>query len=304
MLTMNHIHYTGKYNPHFRPVSNQEIFTVEMSPTGSGKTYFYRDSPNTIMLMPTNALVRQNGGMIASAKALAGERSQWKHLHRHCCDYMTYDKFSGHMQHEDLSDFNIIIDEAHLLIASDKKEHYDLLKALFCRDIAYKELKLISATFRKEVLEMYNSDFPLLVNQYIKDDYLPTIRFTTQLPIINTSMRTLFFINSKDKIIQIKEHFEEKFPSMVIAILSADTEIPDTQELQKCHLILSTCVIKQGYSIECPIDQVIIHNVFNAIGAMDIIQYMARPRINTPEVYVISAKRHWLYTLLLFVDFG
>jgi len=52
--------------------------------------------------------------------------------------------------------------------------------------------------------------------------------------------------------------------------------------------------MKQGFSLLCRIDQVVIHNVYNPIGAMDIIQYMARPRYNLPEIYVIPARTHFM----------
>jgi predicted ATP-dependent Lon-type protease len=58
IMEVNIIEYSSQYNPHFRPISNDQIITVEISPTGSGKSYFYKDSPNTIMLMPTNTMVR------------------------------------------------------------------------------------------------------------------------------------------------------------------------------------------------------------------------------------------------------
>ena len=147
-INITKIEYSEPYNPHFRPISNKQITTVEISPTGSGKTYFYRNSPNTVMLMPTNALVRQNKGLIAENKAKDGERSKWIQRHTSKCDYMTYDKFLGHSHHEDMSDINIIIDEAHLILASLSDEHYSLLEKRFTRKLEYKELKLISATLR------------------------------------------------------------------------------------------------------------------------------------------------------------
>lgn len=295
MLSINKLEYTEKYNPYFRAVTNQKIITVEISPTGSGKTHFYKNSKNTIMLMPTNAMIREHNGLLSSKQAQEGERYKWGEIHRDKCDYMTYDKFTGHMKREDLSDFNIIIDEAHLLLASDNELYYDLLKALFTRSFDYKELKLLSATLRKEILELYNNDgvYQLAVNQAINTNYKPIIQFTKTLPEIDDKCTTLFFINSKDKMIQIKEHYEGLFPNIKVIQISSDKEIPDTATLKKYNLILSTCYIKQGFNIKCHIDQVIIHNQYNAVGAMELIQYMARPRINQPLIYVIPASTHF-----------
>jgi len=294
-VKINKIEYSEQYNPHFRPISHKQITTVEISPTGSGKTHFYRNSPNTVMLMPTNALVRQHKGLIAENKAKTGERTKWNQLHSGKCDYMTYDKFLGHSHHEDMSDINIIIDEAHLILASLSDEHYSLLEKLFNRKLEYKELKLISATLRHEILDIYDyrANERIQINQYINTNFSPDIQFTKKLPDIDETVKTLFFINSKDKMIQVKEHYEKKYEEIKVVLLSADEEIPDTSKLAKYDLILSTCVLKQGYSITSHIDQVVIHNVYNAVGAMDIIQYMARPRLGQPKIYVIPASTHF-----------
>ncbi len=293
-INITKIEYSERYNPHFRPISNKQTTTVEISPTGSGKTHFYKDSPNTIMLMPTNALVRQHNGLIAMDKASPGERSKWNERYTDKCDYMTYDKFYGHMQREKMSNLNIIIDEAHVILASLEDLHYELLRKLFSRAFKYKELKLISATLRHEILGIYNYrvDEPMQINQYIKTDFTPTIQFIAKLPIIDTNVKTLFFINSKDKMIQVKEYYEEICKGIKVTILSSE-EMSNPPKLDEFDLILATCVLKQGYSIECHIDQVVIHNVYNAVGAMDIIQYMARPRSGQPKVYVIPASTHF-----------
>ena len=98
------IEYEEQYNSKFRPVTNTPIITVEISPTGSGKNTFYDKSPNTIMIMPSNSMVVQNDGMISLNKALELDvnntnkyRTQWNELMLTKCDYMTYDKFYGHI---------------------------------------------------------------------------------------------------------------------------------------------------------------------------------------------------------------
>lgn len=301
-MTINKIPYSVPYkpntsigyNPHFRPISNQQITTVEISPTGSGKTHAYKATPNTIMLMPTNLMVREHSGMVSEAIAKPGERCKWHEVDTTKCDYMTYDKFLGHSYHEDMSDLNIIIDEAHIILASLSDIHYELLDRLFNRKFDYKELKLISATLRKEILEIYDyrANEPMQVNQYIDTNFTPTIQFTRTIPDLK-GKRTLFFINSMDKILETKELYENFYPGINIAIISADNPVPNLFQLASIDLLLSTCVMKQGFSLLCHIDQVVIHNVYNSIGSMDIIQYMARPRYNQPDVYVIPATTHF-----------
>ncbi len=113
--------YDEQYNTKFRPISNKPILTVEISPTGSGKSTFYKNSPNTIMLMPSNSMVLQNDGMISLNKALELDenntnkyRTQWNQLNLSKCDYMTYDKFYGHVigTKESIANMNIIIESS------------------------------------------------------------------------------------------------------------------------------------------------------------------------------------------------
>lgn len=302
MLEVENIRYDTPYNTLFRPITNTQITTVEISPTGSGKTYFYKNSPYTIMLMPTNSLVRQNGGLLAKDKAEDGERSRWDEIRTDRCEYMTYHKFAGHMKREDISNFNIIIDEAHLLLGSIDEIYHELINTLLMRKINYKELKLISATLRTEVLDMYNRNIAemdsnyagLSVKRYIDTNKNIRIIFTTQIPKIEIGKKTLFFINSKDKMIQIEEYYKEHYSEVRVTKLSADeNEKPSEEKFENHDLILSTSVIKQGYSIATKIDRVIVHNVYNAVGAIEIIQYIARPRNGNPEVYVISSRGHF-----------
>jgi len=300
MINITKKHYSEKYNPHFRPISHQQITTVEISPTGSGKTNFYKNESNTIMLMPTNTMVRQNGGLVSKEIVQKGERCEWNEVDTSKCDYMTYDKFLGHSYHEDMSDLNIIIDEAHIVLASMSDVHYDLLDRLFERKFKYKELKLISATLRPEILDIYDyrEKEPMQVIQYINKNLNPHIQFSTTIPNLKDKYglfkKTLFFINSKDKILQIKEFYEARYQGIKIVIITADSPIPNLFQWVGTHLILATSALKQGFSLNYEIDQVVIYNVYNPVGAMDIIQYMARPRYNQPEVYVIPATTHFM----------
>jgi len=299
MESMPKVEYSTQYNDKFRPISNEAIVTVEISPTGSGKTRYYRDSPNTLMLMPTNALVRQNGGLVSKTKAFDGERTEWNQIDRSKCDYMTYNKFLGHLLvRADISDMNIIIDEAHLLLISDNPTYSELAKILFTRSTPYKELKLITATIRDEVLDFYSQFIKaktgndMSVCKYVKANSEPLQIFCyDKIPQIDPSKKTLFFLNSKIKILQMKQHLETKYPNIKICILSSNPEqLPTEDKFENNDVIFSTSIIKQGYSIETHIDELIIHNVYNPVGAVDILQYIARPRNNQPKIILISSK--------------
>lgn len=294
------IEYDTQFNEKFRAITGTQITTVEISPTGSGKSRFYNDSPNTLMLMPSNAMVIQNGGLVSQIKALEFQeqdktfRTEWKDINITKCDYMTYDKFYGHVKkYPTLSSaFNIIIDEAHMLFASDKEDYQELVMALLSRKIHHKELKLISATLRVEGFALFNK-YKFDINVYQKKDFTPHIYFTKEFPKVEPTERTLIFINSVDKMYQIEDYLEKKYKDIKIMTLSSGDPLPSEQEIEACNVIMSTSVIRQGFSIDAKINKIIIYNVNNPEGAIGILQYMARPRNQTPEVYVVMASTHF-----------
>lgn len=298
-ISIKNITYNGQYNTQFRPITNTPITTVEVSPTGSGKTYFYKDSPNTIMLMPTNTLVKDHNGLVSSNNNEFDEngttkyRTEWNELDLTKCEYMTYDKFAGHIKYEDISNLNIIIDEAHNLLSAQTEIHKELIMKLLYRKKKYKELKLISATLRAEIFEFFKG-VSFDIQGYQKANYKPHINFVYQFPKIDHTQRTLIFINSEEKMYTIAEYCNKNYPEMNILILKSKVSVPTKEEMEKYNLILSTSVIKEGYSIENKIDKLIIFNKFHACGAKEILQYMARPRNQTPDTYVVMADTHFI----------
>ena len=302
MLEIKKVTYDTIYNEQLRPITGEQIITVEISPTGSGKTHFYRNSMNTIMLLPTNALVQQCKGLLANRYKMKGvNRNDWKDISIEGCEYMTYDKFAGHMKHEDISEFNIILDEAHLLLLSIEDHYVDLVRKLLLRKIEYRELKLVSATLRPEILDLYhrvivkidsrNLGFDVI--RYINTSREMHIYFVTNIPKTTPDIKTLFFINSKAKMIQVKEYYKALYPDMRIVMISANEgQIPEEEMFVNNDLILSTSLLQYGYSINTHIDRVIVHNVHNSVGAIGILQYAARPRSNQPEIFVVSASTH------------
>ncbi len=82
------------------------------------------------------------------------------------------------MKRENLSDFNIIIDEAHIILKSLSPIRFELLATLFNRTIEYKDLKLITATLRPEIIELFQrgGGYSISACQYIKNGFSPTIQ--------------------------------------------------------------------------------------------------------------------------------
>jgi hypothetical protein len=302
MLEITTVTYDTQYNEKLRPITGKQITTVEISPTGSGKSHFYRNSADTIMLFPTNSLVQQYNGLMANKYKKEGVKSDWKDMGTSKCDHMTYDKFLGHTKKEDISSFNIILDEAHLLLLSIEDHYVELVRKLLLREIEYRELKLISATLRPEVLDLYHRSICkekshslcFDVMRYIHTSRELHINFVTHIPKITPEIKTLFFVNSKSKMIQVKEYYKSIYQNIRIAMIStSDEQRPNEEIFTNTDLIISTSLLQYGYSISAHIDRVIVHNVHNAVGAIGILQYVARPRNNQPEIFVVSASTHF-----------
>lgn len=300
-INIKTIEYGTTYNTEFRKISNTKITTVEISPTGSGKNTFYDKTPNTIMLMPSNSMVLQNNGLLSLKKVLEIDpnnvnkyRTQWDQIDNSKCEYMTYDKFYGHIigAKEDISNMNIIIDEAHLLLANNKEEYKDLAMALLDRTVEFKELKLISATLRVETLALFTKQ-QFDVHIYQKKGFAPHIYFVKKFPKVDPTQRTLIFINSVDKMYQIEKYLKDKYNNIRIMSIKSGDKLPTEEDIKNHNILLSTSVIKQGYSIENKIDKIIIYNVNNPEGAIGILQYMARPRNQSAEVFVVMSSTHF-----------
>ncbi len=284
------VEYSTKYNTHLRPITNKQITTTEISPTGSGKNHFYEDSPMTIMIMPTNAMVIQNKGLLS--KSLSGSKARPFRTDR--LEVITYDKMYGHLSSNPdfFEDYNIIIDEFHLLATSSSSIHKDLLSILLRREVKFKELKLISATMRDEWFDYLDivSATPIDAVRYIDINRKPHINFVYGLPELLLSERTLIFINDKVKMKQLLVHYRDL--GFKCIELYSGMKIPD--DLSKYSLILSTSVLRQGYSISDHIDKLIVYNNVNSSGAFNVAQYIARARDNEPEIYIVGASTHYL----------
>jgi len=163
----------------------------------------------TIMIMPTNAMVIQNDGLLG--KSLAGGKSRAFRIDR--LEVITYDKMYGHLckDPEFFKDYNIIVDEFHMLATSSSVRHEELLSILLRREVEFKELKLISATMRDEwfsFLDMVSAT-PIDVVRYIDINRKPHINFVYGLPELLTTERSIIFMNDKIKMKQLLVHYRD-----------------------------------------------------------------------------------------------
>lgn len=273
------LEYDTKYNTLFRPITHDKIDTVEISPTGSGKTFMYQQTPMTIMVLPTTAMVIQNNGLIAG--------TSWHGLNPFVCNYMTYDKLAGHLkEHKSIEEYSIIVDEVHLLLGSTDPVQLYLIDTLFNRRVKFRELKCLSATLLPEKISLLLPKCSIF--RYKDLNRSPLITFVQKIPKPLSHERTLIYYNAKIDQAIISDYLD--FPDTLI--INAENRPP--KSLKPYKLIIATQVLREGYNINDPIDTLIIVNQKNPTGAMNIAQYLARPRVNTPKIYVVHSASHFI----------
>ena len=273
------LEYDTQYNKLFRPITHDKIDTVEISPTGSGKTFIYQQAPMTIMVLPTTAMVIQNGGLVAG--------TSWHGLNPYACNYMTYDKLAGHLkERKSIAEYSIIIDEVHLLLGSTDPVQLYLIDMLFNRKVEFRELKCLSATLLPEKISLFLPKCSIF--RYKDLNRSPLITFVQKIPKPLAHERTLIYYNAKIDQAIISDYLD--FPNTLI--INAENRPPESLEPYK--LIIATQVLREGYNINETIDTLIIVNQKNPTGAMNIAQYLARPRKNTPKIYVVHSASHFI----------
>lgn len=274
------IEFTSKYLP-LLDLSNRDTFIL--APTGSGKTTYINEhfKDHVIFLVPTNAIVKDQNGMTAGLHG-------WTDLKTDSVNFMTYDKFKGHASHgEDLSQFNIVIDEVHTLFShpSCPVRQY-IFNNILTRKVQFKKLVLLTATFHTELLPIKN----LVSFKYLSTTVKSHIEFVQNVYSMQSMIKgkTLIFFQSKKVLDEIFTMFSKDYN--VLTLESGD-EIP--KDFSSYDIIATTSVLREGFSIKSHIDTVLLYNIHNAFGAYDIIQSIARPRVSNPTIKVISASTHF-----------
>lgn len=291
------IEYDTKYAPDF-DLSHENTFIL--SPTGSGKTHQIteRMTSNTIFIAPKNSIVdsfrgNTNANILVSLASSESfdDNTKWSDLDPNKLNVMTFDKLSGHIKMGvDLSDWNIVIDEVHILFNSSNETYNNLLTNIIERNKEYKKLLLLSATQKAEYIPIDE----IKCFRYINTSRTIHIDFIKNPPVITAMMnnegRNLVFLQNKELI----ESMYDTYTQMGKRVLThySGRELPDSFE--EYDIILTTSALQEGFSIKDTIDVVIVYNDANPLsGASNIIQAIARPRINVPKIYIVSSKTHY-----------
>ncbi len=278
--TDNLIKYSSKYLPELN-LTNDNTFIL--APTGSGKTTAMRKSlkDTSIMIVPKTSIVVDQKGLISGF-------AKWEDLVPGTVNVMTFDKLIGHVNKgKDISEFNIIVDEVHTLF-SDFSSHIrkDIYKKILLRGSKFKKLILLSATMDANLLPVKD----LYTFRYMSTINTAHLQFIKNADSVYSMIkgRTLIFLQDRLKNASIYDTLKDTHN--VLNLKSGD-EIP--KDLDKYDVIITTSVLREGFSITSHIDTVILYNINNAYGSYDLIQSIARPRINQPDIKIISATTHF-----------
>lgn len=274
------IEYTSDFLPKL-DLSHDNTFIL--APTGSGKTHAIKKqlSSKTIVIVPRKSIVKDQGGLQSGF-------ARWNDVSESEVNFMTFNKLSGHLHFDkDISEYNIVIDEIHTLFsAHDNLLYQRIYEELLLRKTKFKKLILLSATMDADLLPVKN----LKSYKYINTSKKTQIDFIKNVPEIDNLIngKTLIFKQSKMSNASIYDRYSKTHK---ILNLKSGSEIP--KDLSEYDIIITTSVLREGFSITSHIDTVLLYNVRNSFGAYDIIQSIARPRINQPDIKIISASTHF-----------
>ena len=279
---------TMYYNTKYLPIELLDLShknTFILAPTGSGKTTnimkLLENTP-TIFLAPKKAIVKDNGGLESGL-------THWNDVNVFGLTCMTNHKLFGHIETQNvpLDEFTIVIDEVHMFFQNPHaKEYLKLFEWLMLRKKKFNKLIMLTATLDYNVLPVKD----LVSYKYINTSTLTHIDFYKNVGEIETLIkgRTLVFIQSRKRVAALYDRFSKTHK--VLSLMSGE-EIPENFE--EYDLIITTSVLREGFSIKTHIDTVIIYNTLQPIGAYDLLQSLARPRDSQPEIKIIAAQSHF-----------
>ena len=199
---------------------------------------------------------------------------------------MTYDKFAYIYDTLQLRDYNIIVDEAHLLFS----QHYDkftqareqLMWAMFNK--VFKSVMLMSAN-----PNFYEAYEPFLMGEsprvvvYTKPktiDFIIKPDFSTEEMVRFGQERTIVYCNDKG--------LAEVWAQMIGgSVISSENRIMSEIDDSPTKNFVFTAVMREGYSFRSNVDNFIIDTRVNVItGANSVVQAASRARCGAERYYI------------------
>ncbi len=268
-------------------VENVKKFLL-IAPTGSGKTYSYESRGKTIVLVPKRAQVMQHRKGMDYWK-----RGEWE-IFEDRATFMTYKKFYGHMSSispKDLSGVTVVLDEVHVF--GKNAQDLFIFEKLVMSDtmLGAKKLVITSATVIEEYYQQYVNHICIF-----KEDCEPTkIKYVQ----CDTEHEYAIIRRMTGKVLVFNEHRKsnEKLKKYLISkgkrVLTVSSSAPVTGKMfSEYDIVITTSAIREGFSINEQVDDVVVLGG-GRNNATDIVQSVARPRVNKPMVTIPVREYTW-----------
>lgn len=286
----------GDYLPkdYYAQVMGQEKIAFCQAPTGSGKSHGCSYREKTIFLVPTRALgddldkkdgfvyVRSSGDPYGDIKRIKDISCAQKKD----TIVMTYDKFAYIFDNQGLNEYNLIVDEAHLLFSQkfDKftKAREDLIWGIFNR--VFESVMLMSANpdFYKSYEPFVCGESPRVVvyTKAKKIDFIVKSDFSIEEIKRFKQERTIIYCNDK----KLAKSWAEMIGGSVI---SSENRIMAEIDENPTKNFVFTAVMREGYSFRSEVDNFIVDTRVNVItGANSVVQAASRARSGAKKYYV------------------
>jgi hypothetical protein len=271
------------------------------APTGSGKSHSYGFRPDTIFIVPTQALGQDLGSKngfvyVASTqdkKANLKRMIDMSDEDKKSTIVMTYDKFSYLHRRESLVGYNIVVDEAPLIFKSSFSEFVDTRES-FLWDVfsgQFKSVVFMSANpFFFESFNYYidKSDCweEVSVCRYKTEDARADLKFVvgfdSETMALFKTQRCVVYCNDKSR-----AHGWGELLGADVIVSGGDIS-PDDIDKNPSKSYIFTSVMREGYSFNSHVGNMIIDTrVGTPVGVDSIIQAASRARKTVDDYWVV-----------------
>lgn len=294
--------YHGNYLPEHYSEEHCRI-DFKQAPTGSGKSFAMLNRPKTIFLVPKRALGRDLGskdGFVYIASTEEKFDGAIKRINDIPTDkktatiVMTYAKFAYIHSGVDLTEYNLVIDEATNIFKTQADKYTQYLDLLLDSVFSYKfpHVDIISADpFFYESFAYYIGEDYSKIGCFIYEPSIPKgIEFIGRNRVRKSEVatfkrdRTLVYCNS----IARAEKWAELIDGELIRSNGAIGA--DAVDLNPTKNYVFTSVIREGYSFTSDIDHFVIDSVTQTTcGVNTAIQASSRARVKASNYYIIHS---------------
>ena len=286
--------------------------------TGSGKTYGFKNRPYTVLCVPqTKQVLAQKEGftrVVSNETIILDDPSIYTSFSDaidagHTTFICTYDKLAGTYANDKVifSEYTLVADEIHEFLTISATNRYGRTRDILFQAIRAKEFKttvLMSATITPSILRDIVPAMP--VTKYITQQVPAEVEIVFSLPyepnklfkrspqylrdIIRNDSRTVVYINNKS----VGRGLIYEHPLGAKTLTGTSGNDPITVLATKPNLLVTTSAVKQGFSIDYPVDTYVVYLDYRGednYSLNEIEQITARCRDVKKIIIVMSPRR-------------